>query len=88
VWLRDVAFVWKGVVERHVEKYFVIRVESHHADTAGLGLREAAMAGEHRWWALDAIIKSDEAFAPADLGARLGPLLRGEVPEAPVVVGE
>jgi hypothetical protein len=42
----------------------------------------------HRWWALDEIIASDAVFAPADFGALLGPLLRGEVPDSPVVVGE
>jgi ADP-ribose pyrophosphatase YjhB (NUDIX family) len=88
VWLRDVAFLWEGVMERHVERYFVIRVDSHHVDTTGLEPSEAAMIRAHRWWTLDEIIKSDEAFAPADLWARLAPLLRGELPETPVVVGE
>jgi ADP-ribose pyrophosphatase YjhB (NUDIX family) len=88
VWLRDVAFLWNGVVERHIERYFVIRVESHHVDTTGFEAPEAAMIGAHRWWALDEIIKSEAVFAPADLGAHLDPLLRGELPETPVMVGE
>ena len=88
VWLRDVAFLWNGVVERHIERYFFIRIESHHVETTGFEPHEAAMISAHRWWALDEIIGSDGAFAPADLGARLEPLLRGELPEAPVMVGE
>jgi ADP-ribose pyrophosphatase YjhB (NUDIX family) len=88
VWLRDVAFVWNGVVERHIEQYFLIRVESHHVDTTGFEAQEAAMIRAHRWWALDEITASDEVFAPADLGGHLEPLLRGEYPETPVIVGE
>lgn len=88
VWLRDVVFPWNGVVERHVEEYFLIRVDSHQVDTTGFEPEEAAMIRAHRWWTLDAIIKSDEIFAPADFGARLEELLRWEVPETPVVVGE
>ena len=88
VWLRDVPFVWNGVTERHVERYFLIRVESHHVDTTGSNRQEAAMIRAYRWWALDEIVMSEEAFAPADFGARLDPLLRGELSDAPVVVGE
>jgi ADP-ribose pyrophosphatase YjhB (NUDIX family) len=88
VWSRDVAFVWDGVVERHVERYFLIRVEVHDVDTARFERTEAAVIRAHRWWETDEIIESDEVFAPADIGALLAPMLRGELPESPVVVGE
>lgn len=88
MWLRDVAFLWNGVVERHIEQYFLIRVESHHVDSAGFEPSEAAMVSAHRWWALGEILRSDEVFAPADLGARLDPLLCGKLPRAPMVVGQ
>jgi len=88
VWSRDVEFLWDGVMERHVERYFLIRVESHEVDTARFEAAEAAVIRAHRWWALDEIIESDEVFAPAAIGALLGPLLRREVPDSPVVVGK
>jgi ADP-ribose pyrophosphatase YjhB (NUDIX family) len=88
VWSRDVAFVWDGVVERHIERYFLIRVEAHDVDTARFEPSEAAMIRAHRWWATNEIIDSDEVFAPGDIGALLARLLRGELPERPVVVGE
>jgi ADP-ribose pyrophosphatase YjhB (NUDIX family) len=88
VWSRDVEFVWHGVVERHIERYFLIRVESHDVDTARFEPAEAAVIRAHRWWATNEIIESDELFAPADIGTLLAPLLRGELPESSVVVGE
>jgi ADP-ribose pyrophosphatase YjhB (NUDIX family) len=88
VWSRDVAFVWDGVAERHIERYFLIRVEAHDVDTARFEPSEAAVIRAHRWWATNEIIDSDEVFAPGDIGALLAPLLRGELPERPVVVGE
>jgi 8-oxo-dGTP pyrophosphatase MutT (NUDIX family) len=88
VWLRDVAFVWDGVAERHVERFFLIHVESDAVAAASFETSEATVIRAHRWWALDEIIASDAVFAPADFGALLGPLLRGEVPDSPVVVGE
>jgi 8-oxo-dGTP pyrophosphatase MutT (NUDIX family) len=88
VWSRDVAFMWDGLVERHVERFFLIRVESHDVDITRFEAAEAAVIQAHRWWALDEIIGSDEVFAPADFGALLGRLLRGEMPSSPVVVGE
>jgi ADP-ribose pyrophosphatase YjhB (NUDIX family) len=88
VWSRDVAFVWEGVAERHIERYFLITVESHTADTARFEPAEAAVIRAHRWWALNEIIESDDLFAPAALGALLAPLMRGELPETPLVVGE
>jgi ADP-ribose pyrophosphatase YjhB (NUDIX family) len=88
VWSRDVGFVWDGVLERHIERYFLTRVESHDVDTTRFEPAEAAVIRAHRWWTLDEIIESDELFAPADFGVLLGPLLRGKVPDSPVVAGE
>ncbi len=88
VWSRDVEFVWDGVLERHIERYFLIRVESHDIDTTRFEPAEAAVIRAHRWWALDAIIESDELFAPRAFGALLGSLLRGDLPDRPLAVGE
>jgi ADP-ribose pyrophosphatase YjhB (NUDIX family) len=88
VWSRDTPFLWKGVEERHVERFFLIRVDSHDGDTTRFEPSAAAVIRAHRWWALDEIDKSAEVFAPQDFGAQLGRLLRGDVLESPVVVGE
>jgi ADP-ribose pyrophosphatase YjhB (NUDIX family) len=88
VWSRDVAFEWNGVIERHVERYFLIRVDAHDVDAARFEPGEDASIRAQRWWTLEEIIASDEVFAPRDFGARVTPLLRGEVPRSPVTVGE
>jgi ADP-ribose pyrophosphatase YjhB (NUDIX family) len=88
VWSRDVAFEWKGILERHVERFFLIRVAGHDVDTERFEPAGGAVTRTHRWWTLDEIIASDDVFAPSDFGAHLAPLLRGEVPDSPVVVGE
>jgi ADP-ribose pyrophosphatase YjhB (NUDIX family) len=88
VWTRDVAFLWEGVMERHVERFFLIRVESHDVDTSRFEPAEPAVIRTHRWWSLDEISESDEVFAPAHIATHLGPLLRGALPENPVQVEE
>lgn len=88
VWVRDVAFVWNGVVERHIEQFFLIRVPARTVDMTRFEPSEIAGVRVHRWWTIDEITRSDDLFAPADFGTHLEPLLRGELPQRPEPVGE
>lgn len=88
VWIREFLFTWKGTSERHLERFFLIRVVAHEVDTSRFGVEESQVIRTHRWWGLDDILRSDERFSPLRLGEHLAPLLQGSVPDQPVVLGE
>jgi 8-oxo-dGTP pyrophosphatase MutT (NUDIX family) len=52
VWARDYIFRWKDKDERHLERFFLIRIVEHAVDISGLDADEAAVVREYRWWAL------------------------------------
>jgi ADP-ribose pyrophosphatase YjhB (NUDIX family) len=87
VWTRDVEFTWQGQVERHLERFFLIRIHAHEVDTSGFEPVEAAAIRTHRWWGVDDIARSGERFSPTNLADHLAPLLHGCVPHKPVAVG-
>jgi ADP-ribose pyrophosphatase YjhB (NUDIX family) len=88
VWARDAVFMWQDRPERHVEQFFLVRIVSHDVDTSRFEPAESAVIRRFRWWGLDDILGSAERFSPVRLGEHLAALLRGGVPEHPVVVGE
>jgi ADP-ribose pyrophosphatase YjhB (NUDIX family) len=88
VWTRDAVFMWQNKPERHVEQFFLVRVVSHDVDTGRFESAESEVVRTFRWWRLDDIRGSAERFSPVRLGEHLAALLRGGVPEQPVVVGE
>jgi 8-oxo-dGTP pyrophosphatase MutT (NUDIX family) len=88
VWTRDYIFRWKEKDERHLERFFVVRVGEHAVDTSGLDSDEAAVVGEYRWWALDDMASSVELFSPTRLAELLVPVLNGELPQAPIEIQE
>lgn len=88
VWTREVEFTWQGQVERHLERFFLIRIQAHEVDTRGFEPAETAIVRRHRWWGIDDIRSSRDCFAPAHLGDHLAPLLEGRVPRLPVPIGD
>jgi ADP-ribose pyrophosphatase YjhB (NUDIX family) len=88
VWTRDTLFTWQGEVERHLERYFVIRVRRLAVDTTGFEPGEAAMIREYRWWCIDDIRDSSERFAPSRMGTMLASMLLGAPASVPLEVGE
>lgn len=88
VWTRDYIFRWHDVDERHLERFFLIRIDEHDVDTSGLDAEEAGLTRDFRWWAVDDIESSAERFSPTRLRDLLRPLLTGEIPEAPIALGE
>jgi ADP-ribose pyrophosphatase YjhB (NUDIX family) len=88
VWTRDYIFRWKERDERHLERFFLVRVGEHTVDTTGLDSDEASVVGEYRWWALDDMTSSAEVFSPTRLAELLMPLLDGRLPEEPVEISE
>jgi 8-oxo-dGTP pyrophosphatase MutT (NUDIX family) len=88
VWTRNVLFTWNGVIERHLERFFLIRLVEHTLDAERFEPAESEILTTHRWWALDEIMHSSEPFAPRHLGQHLASLLTGMSPGAPLDVGE
>jgi ADP-ribose pyrophosphatase YjhB (NUDIX family) len=88
VWTRDYIFRWHDVDERHLERFFLIRIDEHDVDTSGLDADEAGLTREFRWWTVDDIASSAEHFSPARMGELLRPLVEGGIPAEPVVLSE
>jgi 8-oxo-dGTP pyrophosphatase MutT (NUDIX family) len=86
VWTRAHLFTWQGRVERHLERFFLVRVTNHEVDTSQFEPTEAGVIRAHRWWALDEIRVSQERFSPQRLAQHLEPLLKGNLPGEPVAV--
>jgi ADP-ribose pyrophosphatase YjhB (NUDIX family) len=88
VWTRDYIFRWHDTDERHLERFFLIRIDEHEVDTSGLDAEEAGLSREFRWWALDEIAASTERFSPLRLADLLAPLLANRVPAEPIALGD
>lgn len=88
VWARDHLFTWQGAEERHLERFFVIRVLAHEVDTSGFAPEASTVAREFRWWSLDEIRDGAERFSPASMAKLLVPILRGDSASVPIEVGE
>jgi 8-oxo-dGTP pyrophosphatase MutT (NUDIX family) len=88
VWSRDYIFRWQDRDERHLERFFLIRIGEHTVDISGLDSDEAAIVREYRWWALPDMLSSPEPFSPRRLAQLLAPLLEGRLPQEPVHIGD
>ena len=88
VWTRDYIFRWKDVDERHLERFFLVRIDEHVVDISGLDADEAGIVREYRWWTPDELQETAEHFSPSRLPHLLPPLLDGRLPAEPVALGE
>lgn len=86
VWTRTYLFAWQGRLERHLEQFFLLRIDKHEVTTR-FEPAESAVIRTYRWWQLDEITGSTEHFSPVRFGEHLAPLLQGRLPEEPVAVG-
>ena len=88
VWTRDYIFRWKDVDERHLERFFLVRIGEHAVDTSGLDAEEAGIVRQYRWWTPDELQATTERFSPVDLARLLTPLLDGHLPAEPLAIGD
>jgi 8-oxo-dGTP pyrophosphatase MutT (NUDIX family) len=88
VWTRDYIFRWKDVDERHLERFFLVRIDEHVVDISGLDADEAGIVREYRWWTPNELAGTAERFSPSRLPQLLLPLLDGRLPAEPVALGE
>jgi len=88
VWTRDAVWRWGERLVDSRERFFLGRTSGFEVRPAALEELELETMGEHRWWCLDEILASPElVFVPRALGALLTPLLAGDVPREPIVIG-
>jgi ADP-ribose pyrophosphatase YjhB (NUDIX family) len=88
IWARESVFTWLGKPERHVERFFLVRVVSHDVDTNQFEKAASAVVRRFRWWTVDDILVSPERFSPVRLGDHLAALFRDGAPDQPVTIGE
>lgn len=87
VWRREHRFTWAGqrIVQR--ERFYLVRVERFEPTAHYLPDRvEQDTFGEFRWWAIEDIEPSSEAFAPRRLGVLLRSLIQNGPPVDPIVL--
>jgi len=87
VWRREHVFEMFGKWYAGDERYFLVRVGTAEVSGAGREAVEADLILGYRWWSAMEIAASRETFVPRRLAELLPPLLRGEIPTAPVDVG-
>ncbi len=87
VWERTVDIRYGHAAFRQHEQYFIVRIDRHEVDTAGMLDYETTDLAEHRWWTCDAIAASPDRFAPSRLGELLRPIVAGRRADGVVDVG-
>lgn len=88
VWRRKLPFsLADGVAREKHERYFCCRVPHFEVNDVSEDLLDLEAVAGFRWWSVDEIEASDEAFAPRRLGVLLRALLRDETPDEPADAG-
>ena len=87
VWTREHSGEFMGRPFRLSERIFVARVDAFEPDASRYSDLEKLVQTETRWWRLDELEASDEAFAPTRLPALLRALLTYGPPPEPIDVG-
>jgi 8-oxo-dGTP pyrophosphatase MutT (NUDIX family) len=88
VWRRQHDLVLDGEPRRMSEHYFLVRARNETLSDANWTEDERRVVKAMRWWSLDEIAASQEAIFPGDLYRHLPPLLKGDIPSAPLWVGD
>jgi 8-oxo-dGTP pyrophosphatase MutT (NUDIX family) len=88
VWQRTHRFSIHGQYYEQQERFFVCRIGAHDiGEHVNVDETERDEITDHRRWTADEIEASADEFAPRALAALLRPILRGELPGAPIIVG-
>jgi 8-oxo-dGTP pyrophosphatase MutT (NUDIX family) len=62
-----VRFPFNGRWYEQRQDFFVARVDAWEVDTSGQDAIELATVDAHRWWSIDELLATDEAYYPPDL---------------------
>jgi 8-oxo-dGTP pyrophosphatase MutT (NUDIX family) len=75
VWNEVVEFPFDGRSYRQEQEFFLVRVQSWEARTAGWGELERRTFDKVRWWSIDELESTSETYYPAELPELLRRLL-------------
>jgi 8-oxo-dGTP pyrophosphatase MutT (NUDIX family) len=87
IWSREHLLRWNGRDIRQRERFHLVRVDSLEPDRSANDEQEQRVIEEIRWWTLDEMARSGEAFSPDRLAELLVPLLAGRPPAEPLEIG-
>lgn len=87
VWLRDHTFRWGDGMLRQVESYFVVRTAAFEVTTENHEELERSFLSGYRWFTLADLESHGETLVPASFAELFAPLLAGDYPAAPIIVG-
>jgi 8-oxo-dGTP pyrophosphatase MutT (NUDIX family) len=89
IWVREHVFPMPhtGKATRQHERFYLVHVDQHAVDVTGWDDVERNFMGEHRWWTLSEVQRSDDEFAPHRLGHFLADLVNGRIPAEPIDAG-
>ena len=87
VWSRNHIFRWNGRLYDAKERFFLLRAPNFQVSSEGMEEAELEEASAHHWWTIGELSGSKERFAPRRIAELLPPLLKGEIPAAPVDTG-
>jgi 8-oxo-dGTP pyrophosphatase MutT (NUDIX family) len=62
-----VRFPFDGQWYEQHQEFFVARVDAWEVDTSGQNEIERASVDAHRWWSIEELAETDEAYYPPDL---------------------
>ncbi len=88
VWLRDHVWRWGETFYDSRERFYRVRVPRTGVSPRHMEDMELESFAGFRWWGIDGLAATDEFFVPLDLARLLVPLIAGEIPPEPIVVGE
>jgi ADP-ribose pyrophosphatase YjhB (NUDIX family) len=88
VWLREHTWQWGAAWIRSIERYFVGRTEHVEVSRSYQTEIEMQFLAEHRWWSLEEMRTATERLVPAAFAELAVPVIAGDWPSEPLVVGE
>jgi 8-oxo-dGTP pyrophosphatase MutT (NUDIX family) len=89
VWLRSHTSEYMGRPIEQQERFFVVRIDAYDLGShVNHDEWERDRITSQRWWTLaEVVAAANQNFGPGDLATLLPPIMRGELPDEPLVVG-
>nr|WP_066885429.1 NUDIX domain-containing protein [Carbonactinospora thermoautotrophica] len=88
IWTRHCWFTFDGRRYFADETYHLARTRTTRVDTSGFTEYERVCMGQHRWWTVEELRRTDETVFPEGLADLVAELLRDGPPARPRWLGE
>jgi len=88
VWIRSKILHFEDGDVEFQERYFLVEMEEGEVETSGLLPYEQTVFREFRWWSIEEMRRTDEAFLPPDLPSLLPSIVAGDVLSEPLILPE